>query len=408
MSLTLGDTVRIGSILLLGAGAAKTSFTGFAQVTEKRSVSVAVKQAPFAELDCNGIGDEFVAKVETPDGEVHEFCLDTGWVGNCIISKRLAEKIPHSGERIPCRLLLKDGRKLEFSATPSSNLATLSSKITEGTVGMALLSSFQLKLDFDQKRVWCRTSSKPLSADVAASELSDPLSLVSVPKVASAPLIRSRSGWYTVETRINGRVFNASLDSGASAFFLDPYQVGRNRLPKVANTWIKTPKGVETNGVFMPKSISIAGYPVYWPVVYGSVNVPDTGATLSAAYLPSRQILIDFPGKAVYFRAPSESDLLSIAVRQYFNGTVVLDNGALRMNLPQKSSESPGLEVAPVKNVEDTPASAWITMMKAWAHGDSTVLPQLLYLFEEVMKNGRFTVVLDGKDEEIQVMHGVD
>lgn len=364
----------------------------------------AVSEGEFMEMSCKDISNFIIVDVEAADGKEHPFLLDTGCIGQSYISRPLAASLGKTDSgMVQCGLRLKNGAKILFMAQTRDDLRVLEPGVfvtpIEGIVGMSLLQSLQIKIDYAQQRAWCRVSPKTLPNDAAAHELASTFDQSAARSVSSVPLKETPGGWFYFEANVESKKMRIVLDSGANEFTMTPQLIKRMRLDKVVDTEITSYRGREASSLYVAKSLRIGSYPLCWPVVRSKQPVSDGDAVLSSALLPSQQVLIDFPDHRLYFRTPQPEDTLNQAVRQYFGEPVAIDGGILRMNWSDPSVASPGLEVARITSVQGIDSSEWIGLMNSWANGDTKAYPKLLSIFTDIWTNEHLKVVL--QDHEI-------
>lgn len=353
--------------------------------------------ADFVEISGHFERPYFLVSVLVKGRNPHSFVLDTGWKGKSVISKTLANHYGFYGKSAQCQLLLQNGSKLDFDADLSDNLTTVNSRRTDGTVGLQVLNKLQVLLDYQNGSAWCRTNPRPLTYNNAALALAIALEPAGLPHVAEVPLHVEKDGSYTTDVTIGTHRSRGIIDTGATAIFVDPRLIANWGLPKLVGIHVDTPFGTETDSVFMAPSLSVAGFPHYWPVVRSSPNEPETGITIGASYLPSRQILLDFPGHFLYFKPPIEANLVNQAVREYFNRSMGIFNGKLKMDWAKPSQRYPTLENATIDQVQTLPAAEWTQMLTALTKGDRSGLTKLEQAYQQTFTHEDLTMVWNGK-----------
>jgi predicted aspartyl protease len=355
------------------------------------------EMADFVEINGHFERPYFLVNVLAKGPKPLSFVLDTGWKGRSVISKAVANQLGFKGKSAHCQLLLEDGSKLDFDADLSDNLTTVNSRRTDGTVGLELLRKHQLLLDYQNGTVWCRSNPTTLTYNNAALALAIALEPAGLPHVAEVPLKVGRDGSYTTEVDVGTHHTRGIIDTGATAIYVDPKFIDDWGLPKLVDIHVDTPFGTESDGVFMAPNLKVAGFPHYWPVLRSSPNEPETGITIGASYLPSRQVVIDFPGKFLYFKPPIEANLLNQAVREYFNRSIGVFEDKLRMDWSNPSKRYPSLEFSLIEQVQGLPASEWIQMLTAFSKGDPSGLPKLEHAYEQTFTKEDLLVLFNGK-----------
>lgn len=363
---------------------------------------IRLKRLGFEEIEGRSSTDLFLVDVETPDKTTHEFCLDSGWSGESGIDAKIGQALPHPNNSVPCNLLLRNGTKIPFDAAlSSSGMPMVNKSVSDGALGLGLLRTLQVRIDYERNKVWCRQSNAKLTDKEVARALADSIEPNKPVDIASMPMKVSPKGWYTVDVTVDGRHFDASVDTGADRLFLSTAEVKSLQLKSVGNANVSSPKGYLPDRVYLADSVKIGSMPSYWPAVSASDNEPDTGACLGSSRFPSRQVLIDFPSKTLYYRVPNEEDLQANAIRNYFSVRIEPDKGGLRMNWPEPSKDVPGLESAEVSKVQDVSATEWLGWMEKWMSSHGKVTPPLLEIYRQLLRDEHFTVLINGSERQV-------
>ena len=381
-------------LILVGVGLLK----GLPRSNDKTHSVPLTDTSDFVEIQGNFQRPYFLVDVLVGGHHIRSFVLDSGWAHGSVLSRSVANELGIRGNATHCQLLLKNGTKLDFVAQVSDQVSTVNSQRSDGTIGLGLLSKLQLLLDYQNGQVWCRNTKRPLSYDEAALALASALEPAGIPHITETSMRQISSGAYTVPVQIGTSRCEGTVDTGATALYVDPKRVKRWGLPKLVDIDINTPFGNESGGVFMASTLRIAGYSHLWPVIRTSLNEPETGVTVGASYLPSQLLVLDFPGRKLYFKPPIQANLVNQAIREYFNRYIGLFNNKLRMDWPIPSDRYPSLEFSIIRQVQGIPASDWTRQMVDFSNGDLRPLSSLERVYIQTFSHEDLVVQYEGKD----------
>jgi hypothetical protein len=298
---------------------------------------VAAREPQFERLPSHFAQPYVTVDVLTADNKTHPFLLDTGAVDSYVLDTAAGA----NGKRVAIRLGTKktaingEARVADASRIPPK----IGSQPVEGILGLDVIKNLQIAIDYSAETVDVRLAMSPAPAPENSY---------------SVPLTRDTDRLYTIPVSIGPKWANLALDTGASTLLLNFKKL---QLPesqaKLPTSRVRTFDGpVESERRLLP-SFSIGHSSLGFVVASASPWANSDDGTIGTSGLGSSRVMLDFPGRTLYFGIESPEAQIAGAASRILGVPVRLANGVLVFGgLANRLGSLAGAEIVAVGQVK--------------------------------------------------------